>query len=371
MAKLEQRNPTTLPGFPVLAESEGPALLAECAATYAGLAGWKRRATRIRQGILRGAGLKRLPDKCPLSPIVHSRRKYEGYSVENVAFESLPGFFVTGSLYRPLRARKPPAGVLCPHGHCAVGRLDPDLQALHARIARMGAVAFAYDMVGYNDSTQTTHADPNAVSIQLWNSIRALDFLLEVCGCDPDRIGVTGASGGGTQTFLLTAVDSRVTCSAPVVMVSAHFFGGCKCESGKPIHKDPPTNNAEIAALAAPRPQLLVSCGGDWTKNTPNVEAPHIRSVYRLYGCEDALEHAHFPLEQHDYGPNKWQAVYEFFARRLGLNRDATIEQGGTTVPEQVTIEDGAMLKVWTDAHPRPGDALQGTEQIARALFGA
>ena len=162
-----------------------------------------------------------------------------------------------------------------------------------------------------------------------------------------------------------------MTLCAPVVMVAAHFFGGCHCESAKPIHKDPPTNNVEIAAVAAPRPQLIVSCGADWTKNNHEVEIPHIRSVYALYGREDALDHVHFPLEEHGYDYNKRLAVYGFIAERFGLKRDVSVERGGDAVPEQVTIEDEAALHVWTEDHPRPAHALEGTEAIAQALFGA
>jgi len=281
-------------------EDEAREQLAAFAETYKTLDEWKARAKTIREGILRQAKLTPLPKRCPLKVIRHSLRKQDGYAVENVAFESLPGFFVTGNLYRPLGRKGPFAAVLCPHGHfkptVGGGRVRSDMQKRCATFARMGAVVFAYDMVGYNDSNQMEHRDsPNLLAMQLWNSMRCVDFLLTLTDVDPKRIGITGASGGGTQTFLLAAVDDRVAVSAPTVMVSAYFFGGCIGESGMSIHrsKTHETNNAEIAALAAPRPQLLVSCGADWTKNTPKDELPYLRNVYKLYGAADKVENVH------------------------------------------------------------------------------
>ncbi len=352
-------------------EEEGALQLRRLAETYRTAEQWRARAEAVRRGILRGARLDPLPPRTPLNPIIHSRREHDGYSVENVAFESLPGFFVTGNLYRPLGRSGPYAAILNPHGHFRnpTGRFRPDMQARCATFARMGAIAFAYDMVGWGDSTQTTHEDPNVLTLQLWNSIRAVDFLLSLPEVDAERIGVTGASGGGTQTFLLAAVDERVRASAPVVMVSAHFFGGCQCESGRPIHQDPETNNAEIAALAAPRPQLIVSVGGDWTHNVPGVEFPYIWNVYRLLGAEKNVENFHLPNEQHDYGFSKREPVYRFFARHLGLDLSAVEVSPDRTPPERLVIEPPERLAVFDEAHPRPAGAVEGAEAIARALF--
>ncbi|MHC4585937.1 MAG: alpha/beta hydrolase family protein, partial [Planctomycetota bacterium] len=186
--------------------------LAKFARSYSNLAEWKARAERIRKAILVGAELSPLPKKRPLKRIIHSRRKYDGYTVQNATFESLPGVFVTGNLYRPRKVKGPFAAILCPHGHFSsagnYGRFRPNMQKRCAALARMGAIVFSYDMVGYGDwkNAGWEHRRPEVLKLQLWNSIRAIDFLTSIKNVDPKRIGVTGASGGGTQSFLVTAV---------------------------------------------------------------------------------------------------------------------------------------------------------------------
>lgn len=364
--KPPESKPTLCQGY-YQTEAEAVRQLDRLASTYSNLKEWKDRSAKIRKQILVGAKLDPLPERTPLKPVIRNKRSYDGYTVESAAFEARPGYFVYGNLYRPLGKKGPHPGILCPHGHARGpkgGRLRADQQHRCATLARMGAVVFSYDMIGFGDSESLgwNHKHPQALTLQTWSSIRALDFLESLSDVDKERLGVTGCSGGGTQTFLLTAIDDRVKVAVPVVMVSAHFFGGCHCESGMPIHKteELETNNAEIAALAAPRPLLLVSVGGDWTKNTPKVEYPYIQSVYKLFGKNSQVENVHFPKEGHGYQLSKRQAMYPFMVRHLKLDPTGVLDsKSGVFDESQNTIEEVKIMRVFNQDHPLPKHALQ------------
>jgi len=293
---------------------------------FESVAAWEDYAEDLRKRILISSGLYPLPERTPLNAKISGRVQLDDYSVEKVRIEAWPGFYVTGNLYRPV-GDGPFPGVLMPHGHWAEGRLeDGERGSVPARaitFARMGAVAFTIDMVGYNDSCQLEHRWSDSAkklwgihpfALQLWGSIRALDFLEDLPDVDPERLGCTGASGGGTQTFSLMAVDPRVKVAAPVNMISSTMQGGCVCENAPVLRLD--NSNMEIGALMAPRPLLMVSATGDWTRETPRVEYPAIRSVYALYGAEHRIANVHVDAP-HNYNLDSREAVYPFFGRWL------------------------------------------------------
>ncbi len=367
-------------------EEEGARHLQELLSLYSSAEAFSNRRSELRECIFRTLGINRFADKPKLNPITRSRRTMNGYIVENVAFESIPGYFVCGTLYRPAKAKGPLPVILSPHGHFynkidqsipdERGRYRPDMQYRCAALAKMGAIVFNYDMYSWGESVLQTgnksyHKTGFALSIQTWNTMRALDFLLSLPDADKKRVGITGASGGGTQTFLATALDDRITVSVPVVMVSSSFYGGCQCESGLPIHDEcngHKTNNAEIAAMAAPRPQLVISDGNDWTKSVPGTDFPYLQKVYGLFGKESNVENVHLPNDQHDYGFSKRVPMYRFFAKTLGLDLKAITGKDGNIDESGITIEKSDDMLVFGKNPLLPENALRSHEAIVKVF---
>jgi hypothetical protein len=302
---------------------------------------WKKRAAYLREHILASAGLLPMPDRAPLAPEIFGKVTKTDYSVEKVYFQSLPGFLVTGNLYRPLGQGPFPA-VLAPHGHWAYGRLEnTTLNSVPGRainLARQGFVVFTYDMIGYDDSRQLPHTfggrretlwGMSLAGLQLWNSIRSLDFLQSLPDVQKDALAVTGESGGGTQTFLLAAVDDRVKVAVPVNMISLHMQGGCLCENAPTLRLD--TTNVEIAATIAPRPLLMVSATGDWTTNTLEAEYPAVRTLYSLLDAPDHVSAVRFQAE-HNYNKESREAMYAWLARWMkGAPADVQVRERSFT----------------------------------------
>ncbi len=369
-------------------------------------AAWQRRAERVRRQILVSLGLWPMPTRTPLNPVIHGRVDRDDYTVDRVYFESMPGFFVTGSLYRPKHATGPGPGVLCPHGHWANGRFydtgvdkvrqeisqgaeqfeeggRSPLQARCVQLARMGCVVFHYDMIGYADSTQISYQvahrfaqqrpamnraegwglfSPQAEShghsvmgLQTWNSIRALDFISQLADVDSQRLAVTGASGGGTQTFILGAVDPRVDVAFPAVMVSTEMQGGCTCENACGLRVG--TGNVEFAALFAPKP-LGLSAANDWTGRMATKGFPELREHYRLVGQADDVMLISRTEFGHNYNSVSRHAMYHWFNRHLGLEIDEPIVERDY---RRLSTDE---MTVWAGADARPAKGPQFEREL-------
>ncbi len=366
---------------------------------------WRRRAELVRQQIRVSLGLWPSPTKTPMNPVIHGKLDRGDYTIEKVYFESLPGFYVTGNLYRPANIVGKIPGVLCPHGHYQNGRFRdaPDaeldqhlasgaekfrsnarspLQARCAHLARMGCTVFHYDMLGYADSQQITHQvahrfreqrpemngpagwglfSPRAEShlqsvmgLQTWNSIRALDFLESLPEVDPSRLAVTGSSGGGTQTFIVCAIDPRPAVAFPAVMVSTAMQGGCTCENACNLRVE--TGNVEFAALFAPKP-LGLTAADDWTKEMKTKGFPELQQLYGLIGNSEDVHLTARTEFGHNYNQVSREAMYRWFNRHLALN--------GPTEEQPIEFLPREELTVWSDDHLPPS----GGEDLEKQLL--
>ena len=355
---------------------------------------WEQRSQQVRQQILVSQGLWPMPTKTPMNAVIHGRVDREDYTVDRVYFESMPGFYVTGSLYRPKgRSGKLP-GVLCPHGHWQDGRFYDNknvqqeikhgaerfeeggrsvLQARCVQLARMGCVVFHYDMLGNADSQQLSlglvhgfsnqrpdmmgsaswglyspRAESHAQSImglQTYNSIRALDFLLSLGDIDASRIGVTGASGGGTQTFMLCAIDPRPAVAFPAVMVCTAMQGGCTCENASGLRIG--TGNVEFAALFAPKP-LGMTGADDWTKEMGTRGYPELQQLYTMLGHRENVHFRGLNQFGHNYNSPSREVMYAWMNKHLKLGAAEPVVERDY---RRLSTDE---MTVWDAKHPAP-----------------
>ncbi len=370
---------------------------------------WEQRRADLKQRVLVATGLWPMPQRTPLNPVIHGKVQRNGFTMEKVYFESLPGHFVTGMLFRPSEAAaKPRPAILCPHGHG--GRLQdagadkikqqiargeeflpqsgrmPKL-ARCAQLAKMGCVTFMYDMLGYADSQQISHdvahryTTPrrelegdqdwgffgvqaearlhSIMSVQTWNGIRSLDFLESLPDVDPTQIAVTGNSGGGTQTILLGAIDDRPVAAYPNGMVSTAMQGGCPCENCSLLRID--TGNVELAAVFAPRPQAMTAVD-DWTRDMMTKGFPELKQLYTMLGMPDNVDCVQMLYFPHNYNAVTRQLMYSWMNRHLQLGLKEPIEE--TDWP----LFTNGEAAIWTDDHPAPPGGMAYERQLLKQL---
>ncbi len=353
---------------------EGKEQLDSLWASYKTLQQWEKRKSDLRKCILATLGLDKLPVAPGSKPIITNKRRLNGYSVENIAIETLPGLFVCGSIYRPLKSKGKLPVILTPNGHFAGGRYRSDEQYRCAMLAKMGAMVFSYDLFGWGESRlqfqESDHYTSTAMVVQELNNFRILDYVTSLKETDTQRIAITGASGGGSQTMLMTALSDKIKVSVPVVMLSCYYSGGCPCETGLPIHFcGNGTNNAEIAAMAAPRSQLVISDGSDWTDHVPQIEFPYLQNVYGLYDKASNVKNVHFPTEAHNYGFLKRKAMYEFLAEHLHLSMGQVKNKSGEIDESSCKIEDEKELLVFgKNGEGLPAKAIKGIDNLKKII---
>lgn len=329
--------------YPRRQPEDGQKMISWLTSLYSNKTEWEARRDTLRKEVRERLGIDKLLPLCSKEKPEYSKiRKFDGYTVQNFRLKTANGHTVCGSIYAPTSKGKHPL-IICPNGHFSNGRYGKVQQLRLGTLARMGAICVDYDLWGWGESADEVgskaHQTPEAHVMQALNGIRILDWVIQRKDVDTKRIGVNGGSGGGTQTVLLTVLDNRFTAANPVVSVSSWFDGGCPCESGMPIQlAGGGTCNAELAAMFAPKPMMLVSDGGDWTSTTPELEYPYLQRIYGFYGATDKVSNIHLQKERHDFGDNKRNAVYKFFIDTFNLDASKLDES-------KVTIEDENALR--------------------------
>ena len=351
--------------YPRRTPDDGTKLLAYLSTLYKDTTDWNPRKATLKKEVRKLLQIDpALAKRVQAKPILSKIRKFDGYTVQNFALETLPGLYVNGSIYSPASKGKH-AVILCPNGHWAGGRYNSDEQTRFATLARMGAVCVSYDLFGWGESalqvTGTAHRTSAAHIIQIMNGITILDYMLTRKDIDPKRVGANGGSGGGSQVVLLSVLDDRFTAACPTVNLASHFDGGCPCESGMPIQLAAGgTCNPELMATFAPKPVCVISDGGDWTASVPTLEYPYLQRMYGFYNAANKVSNVHLPNEKHDFGVNKRAAVYQFFASVFNLDSKKIDEKKVTIEPEN------AMYSFGEKGEKMPVNAIREYKQLEK-----
>jgi dienelactone hydrolase len=298
-------------------------------------AAWEERRLLLRQAMFTAMGP--FPEKpCPLEPKILGVLQREGYRIEKLIVQSRPDVWVTASAYvpEPLRGKRP--AVLVVHGHWPWARRDPVVQARCLGLVKLGFVVLAVDAFGagerYPEPARGTYhgalfggtlwpVGQTLLGMQVYDNRRAVDYLLERPEVDGERLGVTGASGGGNQSMYAGALDERFRAVVPVCSVGTYqaylHAACCVCEVLPGALRF--AEEGDILALTAPRSLLVVSATKDsfqFSVGEARKSIARARPVFQLLGAEDRLQHTVFE-SPHDYNQAMREAMYGWMTRWL------------------------------------------------------
>jgi dienelactone hydrolase len=332
---------------------------------------WEAKRPRLKRELFQMLGLWPVPERSPLNVRTTGTLEREGsVIIERVHFQSRPGLYVTGNLYRPkeIVARLPAILYVC--GHAGRGR-DGNKTAFQDHgmwFARNGYVALLIDTLQLGEIAGVHHGTYNLgrmwwqaagytpAGVECWNGIRAIDYLTSRPDVDSARIGVTGISGGGATTFWIAAVDDRVACAAPTSGISdlesyvknRIINGHCDCMF---MYNTLQWEWSTIAALIAPRPLLFANSDHDpiFPMDGNDRVFDRLRGLYAMVGHPELVAE-HVSPGGHDYRPDLRQAIFRW------MNTHLKHESGPIKDAEDPPI-DGKRLRVFAEDKDLPGDA--------------
>jgi dienelactone hydrolase len=335
------------------------------------LADWQAKRPRLEREFHQMLGLWPIPERTPLNAQVTGTLERDGgVVIEKIHFQSKPGLYVTGNLYRPKQVEGKLPAILYVCGHSGRGR-DGNKTAFQDHgmwFARNGYVAFLIDTLQLGEVAGVHHGTYNLgrwwwqaagytpAGVECWNGIRAIDYLVGRPDVDPARIGVTGISGGGATTFWIAAADARVACAAPTSGMSdlesyvEHRIinGHCDCMFMYNTYRWEWTT---IAALIAPRPMLFANSDQDpiYPMDGNARVFDRLRKLYAMHGHADRVAE-HVSPGGHAYRPDLRMAIFRW------LNTHLKHDSGPVKDAEDKPIE-GKQLRVFPEDSDLPKDA--------------
>ncbi len=289
-----------------------------------------------------------LPKRTPLKPQVAGVVERDGYKIENVIFESRPGFPVTANLYLPTGVDRPVPGVVGSCGHSTNGKAAEAYQSFSQGLAKLGYACLIFDPIGQGERVQYLNDDLGSEigvgvrehlyagnqqflvgeflgSWRAWDGIRALDYLLSRPEVDANHVGITGNSGGGTMTTWLCGVESRWTMAAPSCFVTS-FRRNLENELPADTEQCPPRalalglDHEDFIAAMAPKPVILLAKERDYFDVRGTEEAyERLRRLYGLLGHEENIDLFVGPTT-HGYSIENREAMYRWFNRATGVS---------------------------------------------------
>lgn len=352
-------------GDALLAEyfrAETEALTEACLNEIKTLEDWESRRDAYRQQLLEMLGLDPLPEPTPLSPVVTGTVQHQDVVVENLHFQSLPGLYVTGNLYRPVHQDEPLPAILYVCGHGGVKRNGVSLgnkthyQHHGAWFARHGYVCLTIDTIQLGELEGIHHGTYREgmwwwnnrgytpAGVEAWNCVRSLDYLQSRSEVDGERLGVTGRSGGGAYSWWVAAIDERIKAAVPVAGITSlknHVVDGCvegHCDCMYMVNTyrwDYPM----VAALVAPRPLLISNTDKDRIFPLDGVVDVHakVRRIYELYG---APQHLGLQITEGPHKDTQELRVHAFrWFNRFLKNTDELLQSPAVPLFEQEQLK--------------------------------
>ena len=326
---------------------------------------WLAKRSQYRQQLLDMLGLDPLPAKTELKPVITGTLEHEEFIVEKLHYQSRPGLYVTANLYRPKKIDKPAPAILyvCGHGRVAKDGVSfgnkTHYQHHGAWLARNGYVCLVIDTLQLGEIEGLHHGtyklnqwwwvnrSYTPAGVEAWNCIRALDYLQSRPEVDPDRLGVTGRSGGGAYSWWIASLDDRIKCAVPVAGITDltnHVVDGCvegHCDCMYMVNAYR-WDYAQVAALVSPRPLLISNTDTDAIFPLNGVVRLYeqTRRIYRLQNAADKVglnitAGGHIDTQELQVAALRW------FDQNLRGEKDRKIETAA------VKFFDPAQLKVF------------------------